>query len=136
MGLANTGDAMFVDSFRPSLEMIYMITLGEFPELEEWGDIGWYFPKGLFFFQTLVVQIIMLNLLIAIVSESFDKINSNARLASFREKAALIDDNRHLISPQTEANWCKRGKYLVYAHEVESTDFNVDSLEGSVRALG
>lgn len=110
---------MYVDSFLPSIEMTYMVALGEFPELDEWGEVGWYYPKALFFFQTLIVQIIMLNLFIAIVSESFDKINSQARLASFREKAALIDDNRHLISAQTEANWCKRGKYLIYAQELE-----------------
>jgi len=47
---------------------------------------------------TVMTTIIMLNLFIAIISESFDKINQNKTTASFRELSTLIAENSFLLS--------------------------------------
>jgi hypothetical protein len=45
----------------------------------------------------LITNVVMLNLLIAIISESFNKINSNAVLANYQERARIISENSYLI---------------------------------------
>lgn len=45
----------------------------------------------------LFTNIVMLNLLISIIGQSFDRINQQATVATFKEKADLIDDNIYLI---------------------------------------
>jgi hypothetical protein len=45
----------------------------------------------------LATNIIMLNLLIALISESFQKINSNSMSANYQERARLISENTYLI---------------------------------------
>jgi hypothetical protein len=42
-------------------------------------------------------MIIMLNLLIAIISESFARINEVSQEASYQEKASIISENLYLV---------------------------------------
>lgn len=64
------------------------------------------------------MTIIMLNLFIAIISESFDKINSQGQKASFREKAGLIAENQFLLSMEVKTNWCEKNKYLLFVDQI------------------
>ena len=56
----------------------------------------------------------MLNLFIAIISESFDKINSQNTRASFREKAGLIAENQFLLTKESKSEWVQKNKYLLF----------------------
>lgn len=97
----------------------YLIGLGEFNIDVGGGDLGAVGTKyciSLFFINTIFTTIIMLNLFIAIISESFDKINSKGTEASYREKAGLIAENQFLLGMDTKLNWCLPGKYLLYAN--------------------
>lgn len=55
----------------------YRLILGDF-DTEAFGDVSVLLVWILFTICTLVVMIVMLNLLIAIVSETFAKVISNA----------------------------------------------------------
>lgn len=51
----------------------------------------------LFIIAVTLTAIIMMNLLIAIISESFETINSNQRSANYQERARMISENSYLI---------------------------------------
>ena len=64
----------------------------------------------------------MLNLLIAIIGESFGKVNENQRQAKYQERAEIISDNWYLV-PGWEIKKIKDDKnYLITAVEVIEQD--------------
>ncbi len=46
---------------------------------------------------SLFTNIVMLNLLISIIGQSFEKINSEISVTTFKERADLINDNNYLM---------------------------------------
>lgn len=70
--------------------------LGNF-STENFGQFGVAYVWILFILCTVVNMIIMLNLLIAIISEAFAKVNSVSAQASYQEKASIIAENSFLI---------------------------------------
>lgn len=101
MSLANeNADDQYVGGgFFHALFYTYLIGLGEFG-LDNFGQVGIAFCYFLFILNTLFTTIIMLNLFIAIISDSFASINQQGVQASFREKAGLIAENLFLIRPE------------------------------------
>lgn len=67
----------------------------------------------------LATNIVMLNLLIALISESFGKINSNSMSANYQERARLISENTYLIPSgrlqKLDAE--KDSRYIILADE-------------------
>jgi len=70
----------------------------------------------------------MLNLLIAIISESFAHINDNAENASYQERACLIAENSYLIPSYRKNAFCPKGEYLVLVSEIKEA-FEEDTHE-------
>ncbi len=66
----------------------------------------------------MLTNVVMLNLLIAIISESFNKINSNAVLANYQERARIIAENSYLIPNYKKKNHSKKNQYLLIAREL------------------
>lgn len=90
----------------------------------------------LFIAATVFIMIIMLNLLIAIISESFGNINSVSQQANFRERAKIISENMYLVP------WCIRkfrsskNSYLLMAIDTEMEFMaNEDSVEYKLKML-
>jgi hypothetical protein len=71
-----------------------------------------------------LTNIIMLNLLIAIISESFSNINSNQANASYQERARLISENAYLISYSTKVQYCPKNRYIHIAEERKASEGN------------
>lgn len=114
MSMANIeGKEFIAGGLIESLFYTYLIGLGEF-NLDDFGQVGKTYCTVLFLLNTILTTIIMLNLFIAIISESFDKINSQGAQASYREKAGLIAENSFLLSGEAKANWCIKDKFLLY----------------------
>lgn len=67
----------------------------------------------------------MLNLFIAIISQSFGRVNQQGSKASFREKAGLIAENQFLLSIETKAAWVDRGKFLLWAQRLHSNEEDI-----------
>ena len=58
---------------------------------------AYYLTWVLFMISTVLNVIVLMNLLIAIISDSFARVNSNAGPASYQEMAALISENSYLV---------------------------------------
>ncbi len=93
------------------------MVLGDF-DTNAFGEVAVGYVWILFILCTLFNMIIMLNLLIAIISESFAKVNSVYEQASFREMADLIAENTYLIPDDRKIQYCSDTKYLLVATDL------------------
>jgi hypothetical protein len=126
MNIANAdGKAFIDDSVNPTISNFlravfyaYRVGLGDF-DTDAFGTVGAIYCQILFILSTLITTIIMLNLFIAIISESFEKINGYKKTSSLRELAGLISENSFLLSQDQKSNWCQKGKYLIYVNNLE-----------------
>ena len=76
----------------------------------------------------LVMNVVMLNLLVAIISKSFEEINDMWVSAMYQERASIIAENGYLIPNYRRDEHCpSKDKYLVITRELlsEENDGNV-----------
>ena len=73
---------------------------------------------------TLFLIVVMLNLLISIISATFERVQSQAKQRMYHEFAQLIVENYHLLSPETMKELDSRGRYLYLAWLEESMQAN------------
>lgn len=106
-----------------SMYYTYLVGLGEFDD--DFGSVGPRYCRLLFIGNTVFTTIILLNLFVAIISESFAKINEQGQRAKFREMADLITENEFLISYEARTGWVKNHKYLLY---VEAGTLDADEM--------
>ena len=86
----------FIFGFIDALTYTYRLILGDW-DTEHFGDVAVPLVWILFLLCTVFNLIVMLNLLIAIISESFARVNENAEAAAYQEMAAMISENSYLI---------------------------------------
>jgi hypothetical protein len=118
-----------------SVLYIYRMILGDF-DTTSFGTVSVTYVWILFLLCTVFNMIIMLNLLIAIISESFARINSVSVQASYQEKAGIIAENSYLIPQSRKDRFCETNQYLLIATDVEAEmkekgdmiDFKLDHL--------
>jgi hypothetical protein len=96
----------FVTSFIGSSVYTYRLILGDF-NTDEFGSVSVLLVWILFLLCTVFNMIIMLNLLIAIISESFATVTSNASNAAYQEMSALIFENSYLIPYDVKKAYAK-----------------------------
>ena len=99
---------------------VYRMVLGDFSTDEEgFGTVAVTYMWILFILCTLFNMIIMMNLLIAIISESFANINSVSKEANYRERAKIISENLYLIPEDVKKAYCSESTYLLIAIDKE-----------------
>jgi hypothetical protein len=84
------------ENFIGGVAYVYRMVLGDF-DTTGFGNCAVPLMWVLFILCTVFNMIIMLNLLIAIISESFAAINEVSQQASYQEKAAMISENLYLV---------------------------------------
>jgi hypothetical protein len=109
------------------------MVLGDF-DTNQFGTISVGYVWVLFILCTLFNMIIMMNLLIAIISESFAVVTSSSEQAAYREMADIISENTYLIPEKEQLAFCPpTGKYLLFAtnkqEEVEQAVSFEDQVE-------
>lgn len=72
------------------------MVLGDFAT-DEFGEVAVPLAWILFLLFTIFNMIVMLNLLIAIISDSYAKVNDVAEQATYQERASMIAENNYLI---------------------------------------
>ncbi len=72
----------------------------------------------LFLLCTLLNLVVMLNLLIAIISDTFSAVQLNSINAMYQQMASIIAENQYLIPIDALENFCKENTGLVIAEEV------------------
>lgn len=78
----------------------------------------------------LIMNVVMLNLLVAIVSKSFDNINDNWESAMYQERASIISENSYLIPWYRKKQHCINGtQYLVVARDILDEDNDQGGVE-------
>lgn len=80
-------------------------------------------------------MIIMMNLLIAIISDSFAKVNSNSEQASYKEMAVLIHENYIYIPEDRQVEYCDPTKYLIIATDKQQEMDQQVSFEDQVEVV-
>jgi hypothetical protein len=78
----------------------------------------------------LIMNVVMLNLLVAIVSKSFEDINDNWESAMYQERASIISENAYLIPWYRKEQLCLNGtKYLIVARDLLDEDNDHGAVE-------
>lgn len=67
-------------------------------------------------------MIVMLNLLIAIISESFASVTSKSDQAVYQEMASIIAENSYLIPDWRKKEYAIENKYLLIVNDLENID--------------
>lgn len=116
--LSETSDTPFIKDFGHALLYSFNASLGGI-ETDNFDSTVIPFAIWLLYVLTMVyISIIMLNLLISIISDSFNRINSNAEASNYQEKASMISENEYLIPHRRKVAYSPLGHYLVKAHEI------------------
>lgn len=76
----------------------------------------------LFVITGILTNIVMLNLLISIISDSFGRINEKSKEANYQERARIISENGYLIPRYVKFKQDDFDKYLILATEVVEQD--------------
>jgi len=90
------GEKQFVTSWTDSWIFSYLIGLGDWDTGNFDGNAStavWIF----FLLNTVFSTVVMLNLLIAIISDTYARVKENAESAAYQEKARMISENAYLI---------------------------------------
>lgn len=103
----------------------YRMILGDF-DTSEFGDVA--VPLAWIFFMlcTILDMIVMLNLLIAIISDTYAKVASNAEQAAYQEMAKLIDENMYLVPRQEKETYANQNQYILVVENLEKIEYSND----------
>ncbi len=96
--------------------------MGDFVTDPYENSVQYVYVWILFVLVGIILPIVMLNLLIAIISKSFENINELSELAAYQEKARIIYENSYLISDSVKQNNNKPFTFLTIftdANEIE-----------------
>lgn len=77
------------------------------------GLIAPYFTMGLFYMSTVLNMIIMLNLLIAIISDSFSRINQERNQTFYLDLSDMIAENSYLVPESAQIQFCNKNRFLL-----------------------
>lgn len=91
------GDKITGNNYLQSISYVYLLALGEF-EADGFNDS--LFPNAMWFFFTmasLFLQLTLLNLLIAIMGDTYDYVQEMARVAKTKEILNFIGDYQNLL---------------------------------------
>jgi hypothetical protein len=78
----------------------------------------------------LVMNVVMLNLLVAIISKSFEEINEKWESAMYQERASIIAENSYLIPWYRKKEHCPdKDQYLVITRDLLSEENDAGVVE-------
>ena len=92
----NDEENQFTSSFVYAILYAYSMILGGY-DTTAFGVVATPLVWIFWVLCTILDMIVMLNLLIAIISSTFDRVNENQEQASYQEMASLISENHYLV---------------------------------------
>jgi hypothetical protein len=127
--------ARFTNGFINSIIYTYTVILGGFDVATYEDSAAYVLVMVLFLLCTVFNMIVMLNLLIAIISESFAAVNSNAKNAQFQEMASLISENNYLIPDSKKASYAQEGLKLLVITDLEAKEDVNDPTQAALKEM-
>lgn len=88
----------------------------------------------LFLLSTIFLCVIMLNLLIAVVSDTYARVESSSSNEMYKNLADLIVENSFLVPAKDLEDHDKDGDYL-YIAKLDNTQISAETIEGKVLLL-
>ena len=92
LSLANVEDERFTTSFTDSMIFTYRMILGDF-DTSAFGSVATPAVMIIFLLCTIINMIVMLNLLIAIISDSYARVQGISQQATYQERCSMISEN-------------------------------------------
>jgi len=89
----------------------------------------------LFFLNTLFSTVVMLNLLISIIGDTYGRVKENSESAAYQEKARMVAENAYLIPNKVKEDHCPKNYYLLFAHDNAENLSQSDQLEEKLELL-
>jgi hypothetical protein len=118
----STDKAQFIDDYPHAILYSFRLSLGDM-QTDTFDDTVQPVMVWLVFVLCILyTNIVMLNLLIAIISETFALINNNADNANYQERASLIAENHYLIPDYRKRQFCEKNQYLIVVQEEEQPE--------------
>ena len=97
IALGNTNEKdVFTTGFFDGLIYTYRMILGDF-DTTSFGNVAAPLVMALFLLCTVFNMIVMLNLLIAIISDSYARVTANSEQTTYQERASMIAENNYLV---------------------------------------
>ena len=78
--------------FEAEVKAAYLLSYGDW-DTEGFNGLQWI----LFTIFTLMIPLVFLNLLIAIISDTFDRVFTNKTISDYKEKASLILEMEEIL---------------------------------------
>lgn len=94
----NKGDDVFIESYVDSLLKLFELMLGSFDTEQYEKSVGSPIVYFTFALSAVFLIVIMLNLLIAIISDTFANAQSQSKRKMYQEFAQLIFESQHLLT--------------------------------------
>jgi hypothetical protein len=124
----------FANDFWDALRYSYLISQGDWDAYDSIGSKVRPLVMVLFVSATIFQLIVMMNLLIAIISETFAEVNDNMGKFNYQEKASLIAENSYLVPMSVQKKICDHGSFLIIANEIDNAE-ETEGLQTNVEGL-
>ena len=98
----------FIKHFFFAIMYGYRMILGDF-DTDAFGEVAVPLAWIFFVLCTILDMIVMLNLLIAIISDTYARVAGNADQAAYQEMAKLINENEFLIPHRIQKKYAPTG---------------------------
>lgn len=128
ISLGNDEENQFVTSFVPAVLYAYSMILGGY-DTSAFGEVAVPLVWIFWLLCTILGMIVMLNLLIAIISGSYDRVIDNQAQAAYQEMAALISENYYLIPVKTREEYAEKNRFLIVATDLEKINETRDEVQ-------
>ena len=104
----------FIFSFTDSIIFAYRMALGDF-DTSKLGDVHKWIAIIFFIMATMFLTIIMLNLLIAVISDTYARVESTSVSEMYKTFADLMTENEYLVPNSDLAEHDEQGDYMYIA---------------------
>jgi hypothetical protein len=94
---AEKDNLVFTAGFLDGLLFTYRMILGDF-DTTGFGEIAVGTVTTLFILCTVFNMIIMLNLLIAVISDTYERVAANSELNTYYERTSMLAENGYLVN--------------------------------------
>mmetsp|Transcript_35538 Transcript_35538/g.34561 ORF Transcript_35538/g.34561 Transcript_35538/m.34561 type:complete len:291 (+) Transcript_35538:1040-1912(+) len=127
-------DLRFIDSFGNSLLYTYELSLGNWDSSNFTSSRDAMLGVFLFLLSTMFLMIIMLNLLIAVISDVYAEVEERSENELYKNLSDLIVENEYQIKGKDIRKHDDQGDYL-YIAKSDQTIFDDDSVEMKLTKL-
>lgn len=109
----------YKDLFFFAIAYTYRGILGDF-DTSAFGKVATPLMWILWTLHMLFNMIVMLNLLISIIGDTYERVIDNETQTGYQEQACLIAENQHLIPSSFKRKYAAQGKYIVQVIDLEN----------------